>query len=65
MSGLIERQVRNLRKFLSFNQDKDSKHRVLFMPNGQLNFNDVLHTLVEQHCISFRAKPIFKIHLCQ
>ena len=55
-SYLIERQVQNARKFLPFFQN----NRNVFLPNGQININDVIHTLVEQTVLMLKQNPDFK-----
>jgi len=55
-SGLIERQVKNSRKFLSFY----TKQRSLFMPTGQVNVNDAVHTLIEQTVLVLKENQDFK-----
>ena len=61
MSSMIDRQVKNSRKFLSFNKIDEFKRRNLFLSNGQVNVNDIVHTIVEQtvlvlkHCQEFKS----------
>ena len=55
-SYLIERQVQNSRKFLSFFHNQ----RNVFLQNGQINLNDIIQTLVEQAVLMLKTNPDFK-----
>ena len=55
-SYLIERAVRNSRKFLSFFQDQ----RGVFMANGNINISDMIQTLIEQTVLVLKQNQDFK-----
>ena len=53
---LAERQVQNARKFISFFKFP----RTVFLPNGMINFSDVIHTLVDQTVLVLKQNQDFK-----
>ena len=57
-SSLLERQVRNSRKFLSFTQDK--AHKSLFLPNGKVNVSNIVDILVQQTVLVLKQNQDFK-----
>ena len=53
---LVERQVQNARKFISFFKFP----RTVFLPSGMINISDVIHTLVDQTVLVLKQNQDFK-----